>query len=244
MAKTGWCIVGVIVACSGCGSSGPSDTDATATGGASSGGSSASGGSPAVGGSDTGGQSTGGAPASGGAQGTGGVGSGGAGAVLPSDLFPLALGNRWTYVVLNDPTGYCDQTYLDEEAYATDELDGVSCFVLSSPCYAPDPAYDSRLAVVDDEVVQRLDETWRAVLKAPVAEGTGWIVPYGTESFGYGWYFEGEVTVPAGTFQNCWSRRLSPPEASPDIDTYCPGVGPVRRTSTDLTIELASYLVQ
>ncbi len=186
--------------------------------------SSASGGSPAVGGSDTGGQSTGGAPASGGAEYRWSRVRR-RGAVLPSDLFPARTrqpldvrGAERSYWLLRSDVpgrrGLChgrtrrSLVLRAETTLATRRT----------------RLYDSRLAVVDDEVVQRLDETWRAVLKAPVAEGTGWIVPCRTESFGYGWYFEGEVTVPAGTFQNCWSRRLSPPEASPDIDTYCPGV--------------------
>ena len=243
MAKGGWGFLGVVALCAGCGTADPSDADGSGAGGASSGGVSSTGGSSAVGGAETGGASSGGA-SSGGAPGTGGAGSGGQGTVLPSDLFPLALGNRWTYVLLADPTGYCDPTYLSEEVYDTDELDGVSGFILTSPCYAPDPALDARLAFVDGEVVQRLEDAWQVVLAAPVEPNAAWDLPYGGGTFNYSWSFEGEVTVPAGTFQNCWSRRLSPAEASPDIDVYCPGVGPVRRTSNDLTIELASYLVQ
>ncbi len=52
------------------------------------------------------------------------------------------------------------------------------------------------------------------------------------------WEFVGSVKVSAGTFTDCWNRRvLETPEV---YWTYCPGVGPVRQSLTDFRIELAS----
>jgi len=205
------------------------------TGGDAAGGSGPSGGAPAAGGTS----SSGGSVATGGDDGAGGTG--GTAGVVPSDLFPLALGNSWTWVVINEATAdTCDENYLVEELYEADTVGGRDALIISSACAPPDLEQDARMAVVDQEVTQWIDEQWQVTLSAPVGGDHTWTIVSSGAPGDYRWVATGEVTVPAGTFQNCWTRQLLPEEPT-SIRTYCPGVGPVREEYPALTLELASY---
>jgi hypothetical protein len=56
-------------------------------------------------------------------------------------------------------------------------------------------------------------------MKTPVADGATWS--------SYRWQSVGSITVPAGTFQNCWRRVLVTATAE-DYVEFCRGVGLVR----------------
>jgi hypothetical protein len=73
-------------------------------------------------------------------------------------------------------------------------------------------------------------------LDAPVEEGHQWNYDPGVV---FEWVDAGTVTVPAGTFHECWKRaQLQPTE--PGYVTYCRGVGQVRHTFADYEAELTS----
>ncbi len=60
----------------------------------------------------------------------------------------------------------------------------------------------------------------------------------------YTWESAGSVTMPAGTFNDCWTARQNVSYTA--YQTYCPGVGMVESYSEDLagngwTAQLASY---
>lgn len=212
--------------------------------GASGGTTGASGGAPgdgSGGGSETGGApSVGGASPAGGAVGSGGAATGGQSVTIPADLFPLAVGNIWTYSILEQPMpDFCDPEHLTEEVYALDTVGGREGFVTSAVCFAPSDQ-DSRLAAVDGEIQQWIGDMWHVTLAAPLKDGHRWILDVGEPPSEFSWQSTGTVTVPAGTFENCWSRVPVPVEAGVVV-TYCLGVGPVRRASAAVTVEMTSY---
>jgi hypothetical protein len=75
-----------------------------------------------------------------------------------------------------------------------------------------------------------------AVILAPVTEGA----TFDAGGIAFVWSAAPEVTVPAGTFRNCW-KRTQAESATPRITTYCPGVGMVRSDRGDHALVLSSY---
>lgn len=63
---------------------------------------------------------------------------------------------------------------------------------------------------------------WRLSLDAPVAEGHTWSDGLRT----YKWESKGSVTVPAGTYADCWSATVVASYSSYTV--FCRGIGPVK----------------
>jgi hypothetical protein len=220
-----------------------SPSDAGSGGSSSGGGSNASGGAAADGfGGDSedgggGTNSTGGVHATGGAS-LGVGGTGGAITTLATELFPLGMGYSWT---TNAPSvdSSCDPAYPDQEVYAVALVDGREAWVMTYPCFAQDPAEDALLAVIDGQIAQFLGSSWQTTLALPVEEGHTWTIQNEDMWLVFTWHAAGEVTVPAGTFTDCW-RREEASEPGYGV-TYCPGVGPVRWAYVSNTTELTAY---
>ncbi len=106
---------------------------------------------------------------------------------------------------------------------------------MDAVCY---PDEESFLAYDEGDVIQWYENSrWLATLKAPLQEGFTWVA---TERYTFQWSFVSDITVPAGSFQDCWARESVPPSPL-SRNVYCPGVGPVRRENADLIVELASF---
>jgi len=159
-----------------------------------------------------------------GAAGVGGAGAGGG--TVAGAIDPIALGNSWTYDVqeLGDfalcPSGSHTAETIDQL-----ELDGKQAFEVTNLC----ANVDSSFYAVDGDVVQvNYFGTWILALDAPVEEGHTW--SNGSSTFT--WHDEGTVTVPAGTYDDCWRATQNV-----DYDAYtifCRGVGPIHWHSEDL----------
>ena len=97
-------------------------------------------------------------------------------------------------------------------------LDGKDAFQTTSLCAGAEASYYA----VDGDVVQvDYQGTWILALDAPVEEGHTW--SNGSSTFT--WHKEPHVTVPAGTFDNCW--RATQNVSYEAYTIFCRGVGPV-----------------
>ncbi len=128
------------------------------------------------------------------------------------------------------------------------DIDGRHAFVLARTKTLgtnPPVAFTAYVAADGDNEWTRLSEqsaTWEQSQKAPLADGSSWIV--GTYTFAY--KRESSQTVLAGTFDDCWRimRRTSDlPEPISD-SIVCRGVGRVREIfsapgGTSETVELS-----
>jgi len=138
-----------------------------------------------------------------------------AGSPAPSDYFPLAVGNSWTFLDSSpQQRGPARRTVRilrrDADGYFVD---------------------DQRGALRADR--DCLHDRARRLLCRPIAQGTTWssvVGPSATERYEIAAVGE-TVSVPAGTFHGCVrvrsEIRAGQVEAVSEL-TYAPGVGPVR----------------
>jgi hypothetical protein len=139
---------------------------------------------------------------------------------------PIELGRSWTYDVEEIGTfAYCPSGSHTGETIAQTEKNGKPAFDVTSLCQnLPSSLY----AVEGDVVFVDYLDTWVLALDAPVEEGHTW--SNGASTFT--WHDEGPVTVPAGTFDDCW--RATQNVAYEAYTIFCRGVGPVHWRSVDL----------
>jgi hypothetical protein len=162
-------------------------------------------------------------------------GAGGTRAVTPSDLYPLAVGNQWTFTTTANPgaTALCKVGTVMNTINSSDMQLGRAAFEATSYCGAM-----TTLSLSDNGVDQLLSGAWVTILAAPVSDGASWQTTQAT----YTWHGPLSIQVPAGSFDNCWKR--SPSTASlPDV-SYCPGVGTVEIDDSTYTTVLTSYTLK
>ena len=132
---------------------------------------------------------------------------------------PIEVGHAWTYSV--KVFGFyplCEPGIHTGDTISSEMVAGKMAFNVQSLCPA---AGVSAYTVDGDRVEVFYGGEWVLALDAPVVEGHRW--SNGTETFV--WEKEGAVTVPAGTFNECWTaRELGTPDS---YTTFCRGVGPV-----------------
>jgi hypothetical protein len=179
----------------------------------------------APGGSSLGGSSSGTAGASGNA------GANGGGAVVAADLLPLADGNNWTYSAEEDIEGCTMANHL--QVTGPESYEGRMAYRLVDSCSPDSPSF---VSVIEGRIEQ-FSKQWDVTLGMPLAEGTTWQYSVSTT---FTWQAVGTVTVPAGTFENCW-KRVAMSQANATHRTYCPGVGRVLDERGEAKSELVSY---
>jgi hypothetical protein len=213
--------------CSSGGSGTPGGGDDGGSGGSSSGSASGSGGGGS--GSSSGGSDAGGS--SGGSSGGGdaGASSGGDGGGAGKDkLFPLAVGYSWTYDVQNVGAGSaCSAGTWNQAITGTRTVDGRSAFDLTSFCSAAGQS-EVAPAGTGDEIDIDFQGSWLKLIDGTLVEGETWT--YFNAS--YTWHRETSVSVPYGTFTDCWTANQNVSYTA--YQTYCRGVGMVRSYSSDL----------
>jgi hypothetical protein len=180
------------------------------------------------GGGGTGGAGGGGGGGSGGGGGgTGGAGGGGGGGAAA--LYPLALGYRWTYAVTAVGGGaVCAAGSYDQHVVSANAVGGRAAFQLDNFCSGVAGTYDYSQPG-GDEVDFYYSSTWAPIIDLPLQDGHSWT--YFNTS--YTWHRETSVTVPAGTFTDCWTANQNVSYTA--YLTYCRGAGLVRSYSQDLT---------
>ncbi|MFT3694370.1 MAG: hypothetical protein QM831_14580 [Kofleriaceae bacterium] len=152
----------------------------------------------------------------------------GSGGHTSDALYPFAAGNSWTFDVQAVGSGsICAAGSHEQHVVSTNPANGRAAFQLTSFCTGVSATYD--YATTGDEVDFNYQGTWLVLVDPMLQEGHDW--PYFNTS--YHWHRETSVTVPAGTYDDCWT-------AVQDVSytaylTYCRGVGLVRSYSSDLT---------
>lgn len=132
---------------------------------------------------------------------------------------PIEVGRSWTYDV--KVLGFyplCEAGSQVATARSSAPKDGKTAITVTSLCKNAG-AFD--YAVEGDRVFSYL-AGWKLALDAPVAEGHTW--SDGTRS--YVWESRGVQTLPAGTFDECWSATVVARYTSYTV--FCRGVGPVK----------------
>lgn len=136
------------------------------------------------------------------------------GATAP--LFPLAVGYSWTYSI----TGTCAGTF-QRMVISAMPVDGRPAFQVTGCSITVDYSVPG-----GDEVDVDVLGNWLVLVDPLLAEGHTWTY----SSTSYTWHRETSVTVPAGTFTDCWTSI--PSAQSFPTNTYCRGVGLVHSASS------------
>jgi hypothetical protein len=134
---------------------------------------------------------------------------------------PIAMNEAWTYdVTVAGTFSECNNGSFVSNVSQTESLDGKTGFLISSFC----PGIQSVWYAADGDVVYAYDgQDWLLALDAPVQDGHTW--SNGLETFV--WKEVGAITVPAGTFSNCFEADVQD-DATNYAVTFCRGVGPVK----------------
>lgn len=141
------------------------------------------------------------------------------GALPDNRIDPIALGRTWTYdVTILGTYPLCKPGSNTARVLGQKSVGGKSAFQVQSFCPG---AGTSSFAVDGDKVEIYYANNWILSLDAPVQEGRTWTDGLYT----YGWEKVGPVTVPAGTYADCWKVK---PTVGTSYTTFCRGVGPVR----------------
>ena len=138
----------------------------------------------------------------------------------PTDdrIDPISLGRTWTYdVSILGTYPLCSAGSHTGQVLGQKMVDGKSAFQVQSFCPG---VGTSSYAVDGDKVEIDYESTWILSLDSPVAAGHTWTDGLYT----YAWQDAGSVTVPAGTFNHCWTAT---PTVGTSYTTLCRGVGPV-----------------
>lgn len=153
--------------------------------------------------------------------GDGGVTTSDGGAGSPV-IDPLAVGETWTYdVTIQGSFPDCNAGTFDSTVSQEESLGGREGFLVGSFC----PSLGSYWYANDGDTVSVYSGSdWVVGLDAPVQEGHSWSAFEGRT---FAWYSAGSLTLPAGSFSDCWEAR----ETGSDVEEYsiflCRGVGPV-----------------
>jgi hypothetical protein len=144
-------------------------------------------------------------------------------------LYPIAVGDRWTYTVAAVGAGsVCAAGSHDQQVVSANAAGGRAAFQMTSFCTGIAGAGDYSTPG-GDEVDYLYQTTWAAIVDPTLVEGHAWT--YFNTS--YHWHRETSVTVPAGTYADCWTAVQNVSYTA--SLTYCRGVGLVRSYSSDLS---------
>jgi hypothetical protein len=137
---------------------------------------------------------------------------------------PIVVGRTWTYDVTemgNYPL--CPSGSHDASVLGQSTKDGKLAFEVTSFCANAGSFFYS---VSGDNVDWDYQGLWVIALDSPVQEGHTWTNTVET----YAWHDAASVTVPVGTFSQCWRAQDT---AGASYTTFCRGVGPVKWHVTD-----------
>lgn len=158
----------------------------------------------------------------------GGGGNDGGGGGGAAKLYPLALGYKWTYTVTAVGAGaVCTPGSYSQEIKSANAVGGRPAFQMTSFCSGIGGTNDYSNPS-GDEVDFYYSGAWATLIDPNLSEGHNWT--YFNTS--YSWHRETSVTVPAGTFTDCWTAQQQVSYTA--YLTYCRGAGLVRSYSKDL----------
>lgn len=140
-------------------------------------------------------------------------------AAVDDRIDPIGLGRSWTYdVSIIGTYPLCKSGSHTGAVLSQKTVAGKSAFQVQSFCPG---AGTSSYFVDGDSVELYYGGAWVVSLEAPVAETTVW-----TDGlYNYTWEKLGSMTVPAGTFDDCWSAKHV---GGVSYTRFCRGIGPVQ----------------
>jgi hypothetical protein len=159
-----------------------------------------------------------------------GSGSGsGSGSTGTSSLYPIAVGDSWTFNVAAVGAGStCSPGTYTQAVQSANATGGRAAFQMTDFCTGITGTYDYSLPG-GDEVDFYYDSSWAVLVDPMLVDGHSWT--YFNTS--YTWKRETSVSVPAGTYDDCWTAQQDVSYTA--YMTYCRGVGLVHSYSSDLT---------
>jgi hypothetical protein len=132
---------------------------------------------------------------------------------------PIAPSRSWTYEVqVFGSSSVCSDGRHSATVRKEAVVDGKHAYKIESFCPGLGASY---YAVEGDRVELDYRDTWVLLLDGPVEEGHSWT--NGVSVFT--WHNAGSVTVPAGTFSDCWKATETANFSAYTV--FCRGVGPV-----------------
>ena len=141
--------------------------------------------------------------------------------VILEHLFPLAVGNTWEYSYESSSCGErCDRIEPKVEKIISESQATYEYLWRRS-------ARTDYLYFEDGELWFMTGQEERLYMALPLEDGATW------EYWGgiiYQWSYEGAVRVPAGNFDDCWTRAAISGRSSDELSleyTYCPKVGKI-----------------
>jgi hypothetical protein len=133
---------------------------------------------------------------------------------------PIEVGRAWTFEVkVLGIYPLCENGTFEANAVRAETVEGKQAIYVTSFCPSS-PGF--HYSVDGDNVWSHYLGEWISSLQAPVQKGHSWTDGY----LDYEWESKGTVTVPAGTFDECWSATTIASYTSYIL--LCRGVGPVR----------------
>ena len=144
---------------------------------------------------------------------------GGSGAPV---IDPLVVGETWTYdVTIQGSFPECSAGTFNSTVSQNETLGGRDAYLVGSFC----PSLGSYWYSADGDTVSVYSGSdWIVGLDSPVQEGHSWVSDEGRT---FQWYSSGTLTLPAGTFSDCWEARETGSATEEYSITLCRGVGPV-----------------
>jgi hypothetical protein len=154
----------------------------------------------------------------------------GSGSADHADLYPLAVGNTWTYnVTIVGAGSTCSPGTFSQSVLSANPAGGRAAYQVSDFCTAlAGETYDYSTPG-GDEVDFYYGSDWLELIDPTLVDGTSWT--YANTS--YTWKRETSVTVPAGSYDDCWTANQNVSYTA--YSTYCRGAGLVHNYSADLT---------
>ena len=146
-----------------------------------------------------------------------------------NQIFPLAGNWGWTYKVVTFggmTSAPCLQGLVRRTVLGSTLLANRTA-TLMSPICAPAGAANSPYSVTGDQVWQWNGSEWISYLDAPLTDGRSFFS--GLQIFT--WFRPNSITVPAGTFTDCWTKKDS---KSDSFETFCRGIGLVASYKIDV----------
>jgi len=132
---------------------------------------------------------------------------------------PISPGRTWAYDVnVFGAFPACSAGRHSATVRKEARVEGRNAYKVESFCPGLGASY---YAVAGDRVELDYRDSWVLLLDAPVEEGHSWTNGVGI----FTWHKEGPVTVPAGTFSDCW--RATETASFTSYTLFCRGVGPV-----------------
>ena len=163
-----------------------------------------------------------------------GGGGGGSSQTAYDDYFPLAVGNTWTYKVVNEGQNPLTEGFeMQYSISGTQEVGGRNTYIMSlesSRAFYFSDSSGVYLAGWEFEPYEFIGvEPPELILRYPIHKGYTWQSP--DQRYTYTILSVAEsVSTPAGTFANCVKveEQFNGDGIGPEIKYYAPGVGLVK----------------